>query len=523
MAETVDSATQTYDASPKSAKMVDGGAGATTNSRVEIDTSPPFASVEEAVIHFGGRGFWIPRPQEAEEFDMFKLEERAAEMLKDLNFKEQETLDILKELELTKRLLEELKLKVQKEASECPAALPLDRQMAIPVDKTCIDRDLSDSTPTNNNMKLLECSNLFSSSSAELIMMELKQAKLNLYQSTNDLAAIRASIECLNKRMEREKNSLENARERQPFNATPEKIAKQRAKLQVTNDASGISRELRELNYEAEQFMRTAEAARAEVLKAMSDIEQTKSGLKLIEMKWVAAKKLEEAARAAEAVALAEIRAISNSESTSESFQQKPGRISLSFDEYSSLANKARKADSLFRRKDLEKLEETTEKRLGEMALEEVLGRVDAVNRRKLAAEEALRRLGSDAGQRKPLVQNGRDSRLLNTNEFDYVPNESKPAFRPTTSVGDLLSRKLVARADLDVERREEGQAERQRVSLNQMLHKHRGEASPLSKRNEKNSGDTNKFSKRKTLGFVHISLPLSKQSKNKIQGLNFW
>ncbi|GAB4832034.1 hypothetical protein Ancab_006052 [Ancistrocladus abbreviatus] len=520
MAEMVDSATQTPYASATATTVNNS-----TDSGPEIITSPPFASVEEAVTYFGGRGFWIPRPshQKYEEFDMYKLEEQAADMLKDLSLKEQETLDILKELELTKRLLEELKLRVHKEAPDFHAGPLLDRQMSIPANRACINKDLSDSPPTNSSMKMLECPNLFPSSSAGLIMMELKQAKLNLYQSTNDLAAIRASIESLNKRAEREKNSLEKARERQPFNSAPVTPAKPRAKLQVMIDASGISRELRELNYEAEQFMKTAEAARAEVLKAMLDIEQTKSGLKLIEMKWVAAKKLEEAARAAEAVALAEIRTISKSESTSESFQQNLGRISLPFEEYSSLANQARKAEDNFWRKDLEKSEETTEKRLSEMPLEEVLGRVDVVSRRKLAAEEALRRLGSDPGQRKPLVQNRQDSRLLNTNQFDFLTNESKPILRPTTSTGDLLGRKLVARDDLDLESGEEGQVEGQRASLNQMLHKHRGEISPLRKGNEKNSADPNKLSKRRTFGFVHLSLPLSKQRKNKIQALSFW
>ncbi|KAL2927368.1 hypothetical protein RDABS01_028664 [Bienertia sinuspersici] len=139
-------------------------------------------------------------------------------------------------------------------------------------------------------------------------MTELKQAKLNLFQNTNDLAELRASVEALGNKMETEKASVEKAQE---------------MKTEHTINLSGsmnnplaISRELHELNYEVDQFMKTAEVARSEVLKAKSDVEQTKTGLKVIEMRRVVAKKLEDAAKVAESLALAEIRALSSNDSS---------------------------------------------------------------------------------------------------------------------------------------------------------------------------------------------------------------
>lgn len=508
----VDSATQTSEFGSDDEEIYTLHEMGNSSPRVVVDTSPPFGSVEEAVIRFGGRGFWIPQPILAVDAatatddhshnvgkpDVHKLDERAAAMLKDLQRKEQETHEILKELELTKRLVEELKLKVPKEAhDQCTSnpCLGFERQVFTPnneyVNKYPVD---STKQPT---IKIEEQFNSFPSSAAGLIIMELKQTKHNLYQNTNDLAELRASVEALSKKIESQKASV----------GMQTSSTVNQARQEVKENTGGsfnplaISRELRELNYEAEQFMKTAEAAKSDVLKAMSDVEQTKTSLKVIEMRWVVAKKLEDAAKAAESLALAEIRALSSNEGSSfEGYnQQKPGRISLSIEEYSALTDKAQKADNLFKRREMDtfrRIEEATEEKLGKMGF-----------RSSLPSRPR------------------RDSRLLDSNEFEFARNECKPVARQTTSIGDILSKKLVLRDDLEVGRQEEdgGGGGRQRVSLNQMLRRHRGETTPPKRREKDGNESKNFFSKRKALGFVHISLPLSKQSKNKIQALNFW
>ncbi|XVF20919.1 hypothetical protein REPUB_Repub12eG0045200 [Reevesia pubescens] len=72
--------------------------------------------------------------------------------------------------------------------------------------------------------------------------MELQQAKLNLSRTTNDLAGIRGSVDLLNKKLEKERTSLEKARERLSQNSSKissleEELNQTRLKLQVAKDA----------------------------------------------------------------------------------------------------------------------------------------------------------------------------------------------------------------------------------------------------------------------------------------------
>ncbi|CAK9144492.1 unnamed protein product [Ilex paraguariensis] len=555
---------------PKSSECDPGSEKKKRNSfRAEIDTSAPFESVKEAASRFGGIGFWRPNSHklsskvsehEIEVVDITKVEEQAAQLEKDLVVKERETLDVLKELERTKLIVEELKSKLQKETFEVNAVLNANSNDQNLQPAAEVSEKESQENTAISHQDMVGGLDLCPSSGPGFILMGLKQAKFNLTRTTNDLADIRATVASYSKKIEKERILLEKTRQRLSSNSSKissleEELNKTKLNLQLAkqdevkdglDNPMDISMELQQLSSETEQFKKMGEAAKSEVLRAMSEIEQTKTRIKTAEIRLVAARKMKEAARASETVALAEINALSNSESSSAVLLQKPDGVTLSFEEYSSLTAKAREAEEISKKRVMDamlevdeanvskaeilrRVEEATEEvKISKKTFEEALSRVEDANRGKLAVEEALCKWRSEHGQKRRYVHNStkfknsypshlrKDSRVLDANGLNLVNDESKPVLRSTLSIGQILSRKLLLTEEYENGMQTEKSNGKRKVSLGQMLSKPSGDLRATTLKGEKGGGHKQLPTKRKKFGFAQISLLVTKQGKKK-------
>ncbi|CAF2297927.1 WEB family protein At2g40480 [Brassica rapa] len=426
--------------------------------RAEIDTSLPFGSVQEEVTRLGGRGYWVPFKLEDNyngvgEFDIKRMEEHAAELEKDLIVKELETLDVLEALGTTKRIVEDLKRQLHQESLRSSA-----EQI----------KEMNNDGHSNHNPI---------SPSPDLILTELKQAKINLGKTMDDLVMIQSSVESLNKKMKEEKKFLDNAREKLTYGFGGEVVS-----LAETP---------------REQVKIDAEPTEETCLK-----QQNKNCLRTAEMRLVAARKMEEAAKAAEELAMAEITMLSSSAAYGESEEEEEDEFCFPEPPRSPFRTPRGFGNDHESRRGmiLKKLEEATEGvREGKQALEDALNRVEIANEKQLAAETAFRGWSKHS------------SPPMNQPQRSFFSHLNKPVVKSNVSMRDVLRRKQVPKED-DVHKRQslEGETPRRHVNLSQMLKE-------LKQDVKEEVREEKRFvTQRRKFGFIHITLPMHKQSKKK-------
>lgn len=447
-----------------------------------------------------------------------KVEEETVKFEMELFVKERETVNVLRELEVTKQRIDNLNLQLENGTfhNRLPLAL----------------RTSEEKFPVLLRYKYATTRNMGRPKSPNSTLIELQQAKVNLNRNTAQILKNKVEGERLLMEKTRERIRLKTAKAttlEQDLNKTISEIEHKKIQAQIKQASS-----------EKDKHLEMKEVYKSEVSNLIAEIEEVKSRTKIVQVRVLVAQKMKEASNTAEALALSEIKTQIDTKNPS---ALNTG-ITLSPEDHAELIHKAQEADAISRKKIesamkeveearkskrelLERVEEAmTDVEISRKALNNALKREAIATKRKLESEEALRRWRSDHYGNDNYHKNTLQS-LTKFKNSAAMPRKGGPALldvnglslvksKPEISIGQILNMKLMGPQER--ERRVKGKNNtKPNVSLGQILNQSYEAYSPFMI--DDGTRQSKSPNKRKKLGLVIFTLLLAKKKTKKKQG----